>query len=78
MDTDAKKRDRFRRGLNTKLKEHLNLVRVDSYNELVNMAITQEDCIMALIRTRIGSILSRSGKGGLISPLLQNFLMEHQ
>jgi len=32
----------------------------------------------ALIRTRIGSILSRSGKGGLISPLLQNFLMEHQ
>ena len=33
--------------LNTKLKEHLNLVRVDSYNELVNMAITQEDCIMA-------------------------------
>jgi len=45
-DTDAKKRDRFRRGLNTKLKECLNLVRVDSYNELVNMAITQEDCIM--------------------------------
>ena len=46
-DTDVKKRDRFRRGLNTKLKECLNLVRVDSYNELVNMAITQEDCIMA-------------------------------
>ena len=47
VDIDAKKRDRFRRGLNTKLKEHLSLVRVDSYNELVNMAITQEDCIMA-------------------------------
>ena len=47
VDTDAKKHDRFRRGLNTKLKECLNLVRVDSYNELVNMAITQEDCIMA-------------------------------
>ena len=47
MDTDAKKHDRFRRGLNTKLKERLNLVRVDSYNELVNMAITQKDCIMA-------------------------------
>ena len=47
MDTDAKKCNRFRRGLNTKLKERLNLVRVDSYNELVNMAITQEDCIMA-------------------------------
>jgi len=32
----------------------------------------------ALIRTRIGSRLSMSGKGGLISPLLQNFLTEHQ
>ena len=46
-DTDAKKRDRFRRGLNTKLKERLNLVQPDTYNELVNMAITQEDCIAA-------------------------------
>jgi hypothetical protein len=46
-DTNAKKRDRFRRGLNTKLKERLNLVKIDSYNELVNMAISQEDCIMA-------------------------------
>jgi hypothetical protein len=46
-NTDAKKRDRFRRGLNTKLKERLNLVRVDTFNELVNMATTQEDCILA-------------------------------
>jgi hypothetical protein len=46
-DTDTKKRDRFCRGLNTKLKERLNLVRVDTFNELVNMAITQEDCISA-------------------------------
>jgi hypothetical protein len=46
-DTDAKKRDRFRRGLNTKLKERLNLVRADNFNELVNMAIPQEDCISA-------------------------------
>jgi hypothetical protein len=46
-DTNAKKRDRFRRGLNTKLKERLNLVRADNFNELVNMAITQEDCISA-------------------------------
>ena len=43
-DTDAKKRDCFRRGLNTKLKERLNLVQEDTYNEL---AITQEDCIAA-------------------------------
>jgi hypothetical protein len=46
-DTDARKRDRFRRGLNTKLKEQLNLVKADTFNELVNMAITQEDCISA-------------------------------
>jgi hypothetical protein len=41
-NTDAKKRDRFRRGLNTKLKEHVNLVKIDTFNELVNMAITQK------------------------------------
>ena len=44
-DSDAKKRDRFHRGLNTKLRESLNLVRPDSFNELVNLAITQDDCI---------------------------------
>jgi hypothetical protein len=44
-DSDARKRDHFRRGLNTKLKERLNLLRADNFNELVNMAITQEDCI---------------------------------
>jgi hypothetical protein len=47
-DTDACKWDRFHRGLNTKRKERLNLVRADNFNELVNMAITQEDCISAL------------------------------
>ena len=47
VDTDAKKHDRFRCGLNTKLKECLNLVCPNSYNELVNMAITQDDCITA-------------------------------
>ena len=46
-DTDAKRRDHFRRGLSTKLKERLNPIKVDTYNELVNLAITQEDCIMA-------------------------------
>jgi hypothetical protein len=44
---DAKKRDRFRCGLNTKLKERLNLIRANNFNKLVNMAITQEDCISA-------------------------------
>ena len=46
-DTDAKKRECFRRGLSTKLQERLNLVRADSFNELVNLAITQEDLISA-------------------------------
>ena len=38
---------RFRRGLNTKLRERLNTVRADTFNELVNLAISQEDCIVA-------------------------------
>jgi hypothetical protein len=46
-DTDEKKRDMFRRGLSTKLRDRLNTVRANSYNELVNMAISQEDCITA-------------------------------
>jgi hypothetical protein len=46
-DTDEKKRDRFWRGLSTKLHDHLNTVRANSYNELVNIAISQEDCITA-------------------------------
>ena len=39
-DSDEKKRDRFRRGLNTKLRERLNTARADSFNELVNLAIS--------------------------------------
>jgi hypothetical protein len=46
-DTDEKKRDRFRRGLSTKLHDRLNTIRANSFNELVNMAISQEDCITA-------------------------------
>jgi hypothetical protein len=46
-DSDEKKRHHFRRGLNTKLRERLNTVRADSFNELVNLAISQEDCIVA-------------------------------
>jgi hypothetical protein len=46
-NTDAKKRDHFHHGLNTKLKERLNLVKTHTFNQLVNMAVTQEDCISA-------------------------------
>jgi hypothetical protein len=45
-DKDDKKRDRFRRGLSTKLRERLNTVWANSYNELVNLAMSHEDCIM--------------------------------
>jgi hypothetical protein len=46
-DSDAKKQDHFRHGLSTKLKERLNLVKANTFSELVNMSMTQEDCIMA-------------------------------
>jgi hypothetical protein len=39
-DTNQKKRDRFRMGLNTKLRDRLNTVRANSYNKLVNLAIS--------------------------------------
>jgi hypothetical protein len=45
-DSYEKKRDHFCRGLNTKLRERLNTVRADSFNELVNLAISQEDYIV--------------------------------
>jgi hypothetical protein len=48
-DTDERKRDRFRSCLITKVQECLNIVWANSYNELVNLAISQEDCIMAHI-----------------------------
>jgi hypothetical protein len=47
VDSDEKKRDRFRRRLNTKLRERLNTIWADSFNELVNLAISQEDYIVA-------------------------------
>jgi predicted PolB exonuclease-like 3'-5' exonuclease len=39
-DNDAKKQEHFHRGLNTKLKERLNLVKANTFSELVNMALT--------------------------------------
>jgi hypothetical protein len=44
VDTDQKRMDRFRRGLNPKLRLQLNPIKTNSYGELVNLAITQEDC----------------------------------
>jgi hypothetical protein len=46
-DSDTKKQDCFCRVLSTKLKERLNLVKANTFSELDNMALTQEDCITA-------------------------------
>jgi hypothetical protein len=45
VDTDTKKMELFRDGLNGKLAEWLNLVKFDSYPMLVNKAISQEDAM---------------------------------
>jgi hypothetical protein len=42
MDSDAKKKERLKEGLNGDLYEQLNLVESESYHELVNKAISQE------------------------------------
>jgi hypothetical protein len=38
VDTDKKKMDRFREGLDGELYESLNLIKIDNYPELVNLA----------------------------------------
>jgi hypothetical protein len=46
VDTDAKKMERFHDGLRSELYERLNLLEPNSYHELVNKAISQEDAII--------------------------------
>jgi hypothetical protein len=45
VDTDMKKMELFREGLNSKLSGWLSLVKIDSYTMLVNKAISQEDAM---------------------------------
>jgi hypothetical protein len=45
VDTDAKKMERFRDGLDGKLHERLNLLEPANFRELVNKAISQEDAM---------------------------------
>lgn len=45
VDTDEKKRDCFKSGLNLKLQQRMAQLNNCSYNELVNAAIVQEDAI---------------------------------
>jgi hypothetical protein len=73
-DSDEKKRDRFLRDLNTKLHERLNTVRADSFNELVNLAISQEDCIVAHRAEKKKAPMSRPSappRGSGLSPTIR-------
>ena len=45
VDTDEKKMDRFRRGLDPELYERLNPTKTNSYHEIVDLAISQEDAM---------------------------------
>jgi hypothetical protein len=45
VDTDAKKMERFRDGLDGKLYKRLNLLEPANFHELVNKAISQEDAM---------------------------------
>ena len=47
VDTDEKKQACFRQGLSSKLQDRLAMVRFDSFSELVNGAIIQEDAHLA-------------------------------
>ena len=47
MDSDEKRQDCFRRGLNTKLQDKLALTTCANFTELVNKSITQEDATLA-------------------------------
>lgn len=46
-DTDEKKKDCFRKDLNTKLQEYLALHNGGNFNDLVSVTIVQEDAIRA-------------------------------
>jgi hypothetical protein len=45
VDTDAKKMERFRDGLDGKLYERLNLLKPNNFHELVNKAISLEEAM---------------------------------
>jgi hypothetical protein len=65
VDTDTKKMERFRDGLRSELYERLNLLEPNSYHELVNKAISQEDAMMKVQKEkkRPHEIISGIGSG---------------
>jgi hypothetical protein len=65
VDTDAKKMECFRDGLRSELYERLNLLEPNSYHELMNKAISQEDAMMNVQKEkkRHNDFASRIGSG---------------
>jgi hypothetical protein len=65
LDTDAKKMERFGDGLKSELCERLNLLEPNSYHELVNKAISQEDAMMKVQKEkkRQNDFVSGDGSG---------------
>jgi hypothetical protein len=63
IDTDRKKMERFREGLDGELYERLNLIKIDSYPELVNLAISQEDAMKRAQQDRKRKFNQASGSG---------------
>jgi hypothetical protein len=65
VDTDAKKMESFRDGLKSDLYEKVNLLEPNSYDELVNKAIAQEDAMMKVQKEkkRQNDFALRDGSG---------------
>jgi hypothetical protein len=65
VDTDAIKMERFRDGLRSELYQRLNLLEPNSYHELVNKAILQEDAMTKVQKEkkRHNEIASGIGSG---------------
>jgi hypothetical protein len=55
--------ERFREGLDGELCERLNLIKIDSYPELVNLTISQEDAMKRAQQDRKRKFNQASGSG---------------
>jgi predicted GIY-YIG superfamily endonuclease len=52
VDMDEKKMDHFRRGLDEELYERINPIKIETYHELVDLAISQEDAMKRAQKAR--------------------------
>jgi hypothetical protein len=53
VDMDEKKMDHFRRGLDEELYERINPIKTETYHELVDLAISQEDAMKRTQKARL-------------------------